>query len=72
MTIVFAITRQSLKDEKSADHAAHGQELDTVHARHEEEVQLLESNNNAKLIVEYEKYQALENKMALMREDYEK
>ncbi|KAF0306764.1 Cilia- and flagella-associated protein 57 [Amphibalanus amphitrite] len=63
---------EALKDEKSEDHAAHNRELETLHAQHEEEVQLLESNNNAKLIVEYEKYQALENKMALMKEDYEK
>ena len=63
---------QDLKEEKNEDNAAHNRELETLHAQHEEEVQLLESNNNAKLIVEYEKYQALENKMALMKEDYEK
>lgn len=63
---------QGLKDENAADLEAHKAQLEAIGVQHEEEVQLLESNSNAKLIVEYEKYQALENKMALMKEDYEK
>ncbi|XP_037094875.1 cilia- and flagella-associated protein 57-like [Pollicipes pollicipes] len=65
-------TIESLKEENEADRDAHKQQLEDIRAQHQEEVQLLESNSNAKLIVEYEKYQALENKMAMMKEDYEK
>lgn len=46
-------------------------DMNNLRQTHEEFVQKLEINYNDKLIIEYDKYLLLEDKMANMRQNYE-
>ncbi|XP_034177079.1 testes of unusual size [Osmia lignaria lignaria] len=70
---------EELRDKISRLQEDHKTELNTINVeivkmkeQHEETMKQIEMNYDAKLITEYDKYLALENKMNLMRQDYEK
>ena len=70
---------EELRDRISRLQEDHKTELNTINVeivkmkeQHEETMKQVEMNYDAKLITEYDKYLALENKMNLMRQDYEK
>merc|ERR1711862_972825 len=63
---------QVLKTEKEKEIAKHEEELAEVVDKHSKDMQDLESTNNQKLMLEYEKYQELQAKSQRMQEDYER
>merc|ERR1739838_787028 len=63
---------QVLKTEKEKEIAKHEEEVAEVTDRHSKDMQDLESTNNQKLMLEYEKYQELQCKSQRMQEDYER
>lgn len=63
---------QVLKTEKDKEEAKHDEELAETMEKHAKELQDLESANNQKLMIEYEKYQELQSKSQKMQEDYER
>ncbi|XP_019645355.1 PREDICTED: cilia- and flagella-associated protein 57-like [Branchiostoma belcheri] len=63
---------QVLKADKDKEEAKHEEELAEVMEKHSKEMQDLESANNQKLMLEYEKYQELQAKSQKMQEDYER
>ncbi|KAK1165059.1 hypothetical protein AOXY_G13492 [Acipenser oxyrinchus oxyrinchus] len=63
---------QVLKTEKDKQELNHEKEIADVVERHSKEQQDLESANNQKLMLEYEKYQELQMKSQRMQEEYEK
>ncbi|XP_071508423.1 cilia- and flagella-associated protein 57-like [Diadema antillarum] len=63
---------QVLKTEKDKEEAKHDEELAETMEKHSKEIQDLESANNQKLMIEYEKYQELQSKSQKMQEDYER
>uniref|UniRef100_H2ZKC7 Cilia- and flagella-associated protein 57 n=1 Tax=Ciona savignyi TaxID=51511 RepID=H2ZKC7_CIOSA len=63
---------QVLKTEKEKEVAKHEEELAEVVDKHSKDMQDLESTNNQKLMLEYEKYQELQAKSQRMQEDYER
>ncbi|XP_069083885.1 cilia- and flagella-associated protein 57 [Pleurodeles waltl] len=63
---------QVLKTEKEKMELSHQDNVAELMEKHAVEVQDLESSNNQKLMLEYEKYQELQVKSQRMQEDYEK
>ncbi|XP_064626846.1 cilia- and flagella-associated protein 57-like [Lineus longissimus] len=63
---------QVLKTDKDKEEAKHEEELQECMEKHSKELQDLESANNQKLMLEYEKYQELQAKSQKMQEDYER
>lgn len=63
---------QVLKTEKDKEEAKHEEELSEYMEKHAKDLQDLESSNNQKLMLEYEKYQELQAKSQKMQEDYER
>ncbi|XP_069498550.1 cilia- and flagella-associated protein 57 [Ambystoma mexicanum] len=63
---------QLLKTEKEKMDLSHQDHVADLLEKHSVEVQDLESSNNQKLMLEYEKYQELQVKSQRMQEDYEK
>lgn len=63
---------QLLKSEKEKSDAKHENEMSGVLEKHNKELQDLENANNQKLMMEYEKYQELQNKTQKIQEDYER
>lgn len=63
---------QLLKAEKEKSDAKHENEMSTFLEKHNKELQDLENANNQKLMMEYEKYQDLQNKTQKIQEDYER
>lgn len=63
---------QVLKTEKDKEEARHDEELAEMMEKQSKELQELESANNQKLMIEYEKYQDLQSKSQKMQEDYER
>ncbi|XP_043941309.1 cilia- and flagella-associated protein 57 [Protopterus annectens] len=63
---------QVLKTEKEKEEVRHEETMAEVLEKHSCEMQDLESANNQKLLLEYEKYQELQVKSQHMQEDYEK
>ena len=51
---------QVLKTEKEKEEQRHEEEIGETGEKHAKELQDLESNNNQKLMLEYEKYQELQ------------
>ncbi|XP_067002116.2 cilia- and flagella-associated protein 57 [Anabrus simplex] len=70
---------EELKDKNEQLESEHTQEMNTINneiskmkSSHEQAIQSMETSYNAKLIVEYDKYQLLEDKMQKMRDACEK
>uniref|UniRef100_A0A8D0DZ11 Cilia and flagella associated protein 57 n=1 Tax=Salvator merianae TaxID=96440 RepID=A0A8D0DZ11_SALMN len=63
---------QVLKTEKEKQEVQHQEHVADLLEKQSREVQDLESGNNQKLLLEYEKYQELEMKSQRMQEEYEK
>ncbi|XP_022105499.1 cilia- and flagella-associated protein 57-like [Acanthaster planci] len=63
---------QVLKTEKDKEEARHEEEMAEQLEKQNKELQDLESANNQKLMIEYEKYQELQSKSQKMQEDYER
>ncbi|XP_060629266.2 cilia- and flagella-associated protein 57 [Anolis sagrei] len=63
---------QVLKTEKEKQEVQHREQVADLMEKQAREVQDLESGNNQKLLLEYEKYQELQMKSQRMQEDYEK
>ncbi|XP_061488605.1 cilia- and flagella-associated protein 57 isoform X1 [Rhineura floridana] len=63
---------QVLKAEKEKQEVQHQEQLTELMEKQSREVQDLESGNNQKLLLEYEKYQELQMKSQRMQEEYEK
>jgi hypothetical protein len=63
---------QVLKAEKEKSDAKHEGELAVLTEKQNKELQDLESANNQKLMMEYEKYQDLQTKTQKVQEDYER
>nr|XP_016848705.1 PREDICTED: cilia- and flagella-associated protein 57 [Anolis carolinensis] len=63
---------QVLKTEKEKQEVQHQEQLADLIEKQAREVQDLESGNNQKLLLEYEKYQELQMKSQRMQEEYEK
>ncbi|XP_074640882.1 cilia- and flagella-associated protein 57-like [Tubulanus polymorphus] len=63
---------QVLKTDKDKEEARHEEEVQECMEKHSKELQDLESANNQKLMLEYEKYQELQSKSQKMQEDYER
>lgn len=60
---------QILKAERDKQEAKHEEQLSEMMQKHAKELQDLESANNQKLMLEYEKYQELQTKMMKMQEE---
>uniref|UniRef100_A0A8C2IX30 Cilia- and flagella-associated protein 57-like n=1 Tax=Cyprinus carpio TaxID=7962 RepID=A0A8C2IX30_CYPCA len=60
-----------LKAEKEKQQAAHVKALSEVLEKHDKEQQDMESSNNQKLMLEYEKYQELQLKLHKVQQEYE-
>uniref|UniRef100_A0A673GCI5 Cilia and flagella associated protein 57 n=1 Tax=Sinocyclocheilus rhinocerous TaxID=307959 RepID=A0A673GCI5_9TELE len=60
-----------LKAEKEKKQAAHVKSLSEVLEKHDKEQQDMESSNNQKLMLEYEKYQELQLKLHKVQQEYE-
>uniref|UniRef100_A0A672T5W0 Cilia and flagella associated protein 57 n=1 Tax=Sinocyclocheilus grahami TaxID=75366 RepID=A0A672T5W0_SINGR len=60
-----------LKAEKKKKQAAHVKALSEVLEKHDKEQQDMESSNNQKLMLEYEKYQELQLKLHKVQQEYE-
>ncbi|XP_039179192.1 cilia- and flagella-associated protein 57 isoform X3 [Crotalus tigris] len=63
---------QVLQTEKEKQEIQHQEQLSELIEKQSREVQDLESGNNQKLLLEYEKYQELQMKSQRMQEEYEK
>ncbi|ESO94501.1 hypothetical protein LOTGIDRAFT_118162 [Lottia gigantea] len=63
---------QVLKTEKDKEEAKHEEEIAELIEKYAKEQQDLESANNQKLMLEYEKFQEQQAKMMKMQEDYER
>uniref|UniRef100_A0A670IZG5 Cilia- and flagella-associated protein 57 n=1 Tax=Podarcis muralis TaxID=64176 RepID=A0A670IZG5_PODMU len=63
---------QVLKADKEKQEAQHQEQVAELTEKQAREVQDLESGNNQKLLLEFEKYQELQMKSQRMQEDYEK
>ncbi|KAI7809591.1 cilia- and flagella-associated protein 57 [Triplophysa rosa] len=63
--------KEVLKTEKEKQQAAHSKVLSDILEKHEKELQDLESNNNQKLMLEYEKFQDLQLKLQRFQQQYE-
>lgn len=63
---------QLLKSEKEKSDTKHENEMSVVLEKHNKELQDVENANNQKLMMEYEKYQDLQNKTQKIQEDYER
>uniref|UniRef100_A0A8C5SHT4 Cilia and flagella associated protein 57 n=1 Tax=Laticauda laticaudata TaxID=8630 RepID=A0A8C5SHT4_LATLA len=63
---------QVLQTEKEKQEIQHHDQLSELIEKQSREVQDLESGNNQKLLLEYEKYQELQMKSQRMQEEYEK
>ncbi|XP_053099420.1 cilia- and flagella-associated protein 57 isoform X2 [Hemicordylus capensis] len=63
---------QVLQSEKEKQEMQHQDQLAELMEKQSREVQDLESGNNQKLLLEYEKYQELQMKSQRMQEEYEK
>ena len=63
---------QVLKTEKDKEEAKHDEEMGELMEKNAKELQDLESANNQKLMLEYEKFQELQAKSQKMQEDYER
>ncbi|MBN3302205.1 CFA57 protein, partial [Amia calva] len=63
---------QVLRTEKEKQALTHEEAMAEVMEKHSKEQQDLESTNNQKLMLEFEKYQELQVKSQRMQEDYEK
>ncbi|KAL4237175.1 Cilia- and flagella-associated protein 57 [Mactra antiquata] len=63
---------QVLKTEKDKEEAKHEEETAEIMEKHSKEMTDLESANNQKLMLEYEKFQEQQAKMMKMQEDYER
>lgn len=63
---------QVLKAEKERSDTKHEQELANIYEKHNKELQDLESTNNQKLMMEYDKFQDLQTKTQKIQEDYER
>ncbi|CAL1538634.1 unnamed protein product [Lymnaea stagnalis] len=63
---------QVLKTDKDKEESKHEEELAEIMDNHAKELQDLESANNQKLMLEYEKFQEQQAKMMKMQEDYER
>ncbi|CAH1775033.1 unnamed protein product [Owenia fusiformis] len=63
---------QVLKTDKEKSEATHEEETSEQMEKHAKELQDLESANNQKLMLEYEKFQELQAKSQKMQEDYER
>jgi ribosomal protein S11 len=62
---------QLLKSEKEKSDAKHESDMSLVLDKHNKELQDLDNANNQKLMMEYEKYQDLQNKTQKVQEKYE-
>ncbi|CAI9739315.1 ciliaflagella57-likeassociated and flagella-associated 57-like [Octopus vulgaris] len=62
---------QVLKTERDKQEAKHEEQLTGIMQKHAKELQDLESANNQKLMLEYEKYQELQTKLMKMQEENE-
>ncbi|XP_063431022.1 cilia- and flagella-associated protein 57-like [Mytilus galloprovincialis] len=63
---------QVLKTEKDKEEARHEEELTEKLEAHSRELQDLESANNQKLMLEYEKFQDMQAKMNRLQEEYDR
>ncbi|XP_059358383.1 cilia- and flagella-associated protein 57 isoform X1 [Carassius carassius] len=63
--------KEVLKAEKEKQQAAHVKALSEVLEKHDKEQQDMESSNNQKLMLEYEKYQELQLKLHKVQQEYE-
>uniref|UniRef100_A0A8C5QD76 Cilia and flagella associated protein 57 n=1 Tax=Leptobrachium leishanense TaxID=445787 RepID=A0A8C5QD76_9ANUR len=69
---VLKTTNQILKADKEKSELKHQDDTSDLLEKQAREIQDLESANNQKLLLEYEKYQELQSKSQRMQEDYEK
>ncbi|RXN13979.1 cilia- and flagella-associated 57 [Labeo rohita] len=63
--------KEVLKAEKEKQQAVHVKALSEVLEKHDKEQQDMESTNNQKLMLEYEKYQELQLKLHKVQQEYE-
>jgi len=63
---------QVLKTEKDKEEAKHEEEMAELMEKHSKEMTDLESANNQKLMLEYEKFQEQQAKMMKMQEEYDR
>jgi len=63
---------QVLKTERDKEVAKHEEEISEIVDRNSKNIVDIESTSNQKLMLEYEKYQELQNKSQKMQEDYER
>ncbi|XP_033738759.1 cilia- and flagella-associated protein 57-like [Pecten maximus] len=63
---------QVLKTDKDKEEAKHEEEMREVMDKHTKELQDLESANNQKLMLEYEKFQEQQSKTMKMQEEYDR
>ncbi|KAL1279856.1 hypothetical protein QQF64_014456 [Cirrhinus molitorella] len=63
--------KEVLKVEKEKQQTAHAKALSEVLEKHDKEQQDMESANNQKLMLEYEKYQELQLKLHKVQQEYE-
>ncbi|KAH3831997.1 cilia- and flagella-associated protein 57-like [Dreissena polymorpha] len=63
---------QVLKTDKDKEEAKHEEEMAELMEKHSKEMTDLESANNQKLMLEYEKFQEQQAKMMKMQEDYDR
>lgn len=63
---------QVLKTDKDKEEAKHEEEMAEVMEKHSKEMTDLESANNQKLMLEYEKFQEQQAKMMKMQEEYDR
>uniref|UniRef100_UPI003F9AAF20 cilia and flagella associated protein 57 isoform 4 n=1 Tax=Danio rerio TaxID=7955 RepID=UPI003F9AAF20 len=63
--------KEVLKKEKDNQQEAHNKAISDILERHDKELHDMESSNNQKLMLEYEKYQELQLKLHNVQQEYE-